>query len=487
MITYTKINWGNRIILQTYVVMFLLLSIGLNFQNSFAATKTWNGSVSSDWTDPSNWDPSGVPGTGDDVVITAPLSRYPVILSSQSISIRNIKINSGGSISISGTFTTNGNKITIDGGTFTQSGGTVSTNDMELKNGGKCNQTDGEFQISHDLRVPSGTTFNGTGGTVHFTGVAGPGADYTGNVQFYNVLIDAAADYNSDNNSDNIKIAGNFVNNNSGLTNDKGTVTFNGTSPQTIYSASTPANTKTTFGKLVISNSSGVTLLTDLGVKTSFSYSSGGYLNTDSKNFYVGGSLYNGPLPVELTSFSASVSGSTVILTWATATEVNNYGFEIERQAHISTTLSVTGWEKIGFVSGNGNSNTPKSYGFDDKSIESGKYSYRLKQIDNDGQFEYSKEIEVDLGTPETFTVSQNYPNPFNPSTVIKYKLSGSIFVTLKIYDTIGNEIATLVNEQKDAGSYEVKFDGSTLSSGMYVYQLTAGNFVITKKMILMK
>jgi hypothetical protein len=193
------------------------------------------------------------------------------------------------------------------------------------------------------------------------------------------------------------------------------------------------------------------------------------------------------PLPVELTSFSVSIIGYSVKLNWATATEVNNYGFEILRQAHTSTTLSVTGWEKIGFVNGNGNSNSPKSYGFDDKSVASGKYSYRLKQIDNDGQFEYSKEIEVDLGTPKNFELNQNYPNPFNPATVIKYQLPSSSFVTLKIYDTIGNEVATLVNEQKDSGDYEVKFDGSSLASGMYIYQLNAGEFVITKKMILLR
>jgi hypothetical protein len=190
----------------------------------------------------------------------------------------------------------------------------------------------------------------------------------------------------------------------------------------------------------------------------------------------------NNSLPVELTSFSGSVIGSTVKLIWATATEVNNYGFEILRQAQDDNE-----WIKIGFVNGNGNSNSPKSYGFDDRSVTSGKYSYRLKQIDNDGQYEYSKEIEVDLGLPDRLELTQNYPNPFNPSTVIKYQLPGSSFVTLKVYDVISNEVATLVNEQKASGNYEVKFDGSKLASGMYIYQLNAGESVITKKMILIK
>lgn len=202
---------------------------------------------------------------------------------------------------------------------------------------------------------------------------------------------------------------------------------------------------------------------------------------TLSNTFYFAATSAS-PLPVELTSFSASIIGSTVQLTWATATEVNNYGFEILRQAQDDNE-----WIKIGFVNGNGNSNSPKSYSFDDKAVQSGKHSYRLKQIDNDGQFEYSKAIEVDLGVPKKLELTQNYPNPFNPSTVIKYQLSSPEFVTLKVYDAIGNEVATLVNEQKAAGNYEVRFDGSKLASGMYVYQLNAGESVITKKMILMK
>ncbi len=208
---------------------------------------------------------------------------------------------------------------------------------MELKNGGTYNQTTGEFQISHDLKVPADTptnSFNGTGGTVHFTGAAGGGADYTGNVQFHNVLIDNGADYKSNNNADNIKVSGNFINNNPNLDNDKGTVTFNGTTQQTIFSASTPPGSKTTFGNLVISNPAGVRLLSDLGVNTSFSTNSGGYLITDVYLLYVNGLIYEGPLPVELSSFSASIIGSTVKLNWKTATEVNNYGFEIETTSH---------------------------------------------------------------------------------------------------------------------------------------------------------
>ncbi len=135
-----------------------------------------------------------------------------------------------------------------------------------------------------------------------------------------------------------------------------------------------------------------------------------------STNTFNGLGYFNDPLPVELTSFSAATIGSTIKLNWQTATEVNNYGFEVERRA---LSAERQAWEKIGFVNGNGNSNSPKDYSFVDDKVSSGKYSYRLKQIDNDGQFEYSKTINVDFNGVKKFELSQNYPNPFNPTTTI--------------------------------------------------------------------
>ncbi|HEX9252089.1 MAG TPA: T9SS type A sorting domain-containing protein, partial [Ignavibacteriaceae bacterium] len=192
-------------------------------------------------------------------------------------------------------------------------------------------------------------------------------------------------------------------------------------------------------------------------------------------------------LPVELSSFSASIVGNKVKLNWRTETEVNNYGFEIHRQAHTSTSLSVTAWEKIGFVNGNGNSNSPKSYFYEDKNVIGGKYSYRLKQIDNDGQFEYSKVIEVDLGAPKKFELSQNYPNPFNPITKIRFNLPEAGNVKLTLFNILGQELKTLVNEFKESGVYTINFDASNLNSGMYIYKLESGSFVQTRKMTLVK
>ena len=184
-------------------------------------------------------------------------------------------------------------------------------------------------------------------------------------------------------------------------------------------------------------------------------------------------------LPVELTSFNAIVKGKNVELVWNTATEVNNYGFEIEKNVSGS-------WNKIGFVEGNGTTNAPKSYNYIDANA-TGTVSYRLKQIDRDGKFEYSKTVEATVAAIKTFGLDQNYPNPFNPATVINYQLPMNSLVTLKVYDALGREVRMLVNETKKAGTYSATFNGSKLSCGIYFYTLRAGNFIATKKLTLMK
>jgi len=191
-------------------------------------------------------------------------------------------------------------------------------------------------------------------------------------------------------------------------------------------------------------------------------------------------------LPVELTSFSAATIGSTVKLSWNTATEINNYGFEVERKVG-SLQSTVGNYEKIGFVNGSGNSNSPKNYSYEDKNLSAGKYSYRLKQIDNDGQFEYSKAIEVDFNSAKKFELSQNYPNPFNPATTIRFNLPEAGNVKITLYNLLGQQIRTLVNEYKESGVHTINFDASDLNSGMYIYKIEAGSFVQTRKMTLVK
>ena len=192
-------------------------------------------------------------------------------------------------------------------------------------------------------------------------------------------------------------------------------------------------------------------------------------------------------IPVELTSFTTSVGDGNVVLNWITATELNNAGFEIQKGNHTSTLLSVTEWESIGFVNGNGTSTETHTYSFTDQNPVTGKSYYRLKQIDFDGSYEYSNVIEVNLTLPIEFSLEQNYPNPFNPITSIQYTISSKQYVQLLVYNVLGKEIAMLVNEEKPAGNYEVNFDASKLSSGVYFYQLQAGDFIEIKKMLLMK
>jgi len=195
-------------------------------------------------------------------------------------------------------------------------------------------------------------------------------------------------------------------------------------------------------------------------------------------------------VPVELTSFTAQLNDHQVVLQWQTATETNNQGFEIERMQGNDN------WERIGFVEGNGTTTEPQDYNFNDNisDIKAVSFIYRLKQVDYDGSFEYSDEIEViNSITPDKYILSQNYPNPFNPSTTIKFSLpvtqSGSegSRVTLKILNALGEEVAVLLNKELTTGSYEVEWNASELPSGIYFYQLKTEDFVETKKMTLMK
>ncbi len=203
----------------------------------------------------------------------------------------------------------------------------------------------------------------------------------------------------------------------------------------------------------------------------------------------IGAYEFDGNLPVELISFTASVIDNSVILNWRTETETNNYGFQVERKKE----KCESNWKNIGFVEGAGNSNSPKKYSFADNVTESGRYSYRLKQIDLNGTFEYSNIVEVNIGSPDKFELMQNYPNPFNPTTTIKYTIPaiGNVetlhATSLNVYNILGETIATLVNEKQAPGTYAVKFDASNLPSGVYFYTLQYGNFVATKKMILLK
>lgn len=192
------------------------------------------------------------------------------------------------------------------------------------------------------------------------------------------------------------------------------------------------------------------------------------------------------PYPVKLASFNFAVNNRNVMLNWVTEIEENNSGFEIQKTGVGSQETEI--WNKIGFVKGKGNSKEMVSYSFEDRNIQTGKYKYRLKQIDYNGNFEYFELAGVvEVGVPAKFDLSQNYPNPFNPVTKINFDIPQSGLVTLKVYDLLGKEVAIVLNEMKDAGYYTVNFDASGLSSGVYFYRLSSNDFSNVKRLVVLK
>jgi hypothetical protein len=185
-------------------------------------------------------------------------------------------------------------------------------------------------------------------------------------------------------------------------------------------------------------------------------------------------------LPVELLSFTGAYLNGRVELQWQTASETNNEGFFVERRSGNSN------WQTLGFVRGKGTTTEAQSYRFTDETAV-GAVSYRLKQVDFDGQFAYSPTIEVLAGDLTSYKLAQNYPNPFNPTTAISYQLPVASDVRLEVFDILGKKVATLVNGRQAAGAYTYTWNANTVASGVYFYRLQAGSFVATKKMMLVK
>lgn len=209
--------------------------------------------------------------------------------------------------------------------------------------------------------------------------------------------------------------------------------------------------------------------------------------NTDGNGFNMDDvSVGSQVVPVELVSFTANSVKNSVILQWMTATETNNMGFEIERKA------ANTEYSTVAFINGNGTSASSKEYSFTDAGLMSGKYSYRLKQIDFDGKFAYSNAIETEVNNPDAYYLAQNFPNPFNPSTSIEFTLRVDAKVSLRLFDALGQEVSTILSGSLATGSHKAEFNASGLNSGIYFYTIEASgidgsNFTATRKMILMK
>jgi len=217
-------------------------------------------------------------------------------------------------------------------------------------------------------------------------------------------------------------------------------------------------------------------------VSAAFAMVVGADLATLQANADLAQAKYNTQIiPVELTSFTAASVNGDVTLNWITATEINNRGFEVERSQNNSD------FRVIGFVNGYGTTTEEQHYTYLDKNVVQGKYYYRLKQLDFDGEFEYSNTVEVDVSTPLTYSLDQNYPNPFNPSTKIVYSIAEAGNVKLTVFNLLGQEITTLVNGFMEAGQYEYDFNAADLPSGSYIYKIEAAGFIQARKMLLTK
>ena len=194
----------------------------------------------------------------------------------------------------------------------------------------------------------------------------------------------------------------------------------------------------------------------------------------------------NSVLPVQLVSFTASLQGTTALLNWATATETNNAGFQIERSIDGSSV-----WVNVVFVNGAGTSSSPKAYSYEDKNLAPGKYVYRIKQIDNDGKttiYNSNALPKVDAGVSNTLQLGGNYPNPFNPSTNLQFSVPQDGYASLKVYNVLGQEVATLFSGMAKAGHYiPATFNASRLASGMYFARLQYGGKNLIQKMLMTK
>ncbi|MCF6270567.1 MAG: T9SS type A sorting domain-containing protein [Melioribacteraceae bacterium] len=193
-------------------------------------------------------------------------------------------------------------------------------------------------------------------------------------------------------------------------------------------------------------------------------------------------------VPVELVSFSGKIINNSVILNWSTATEVNNYGFDVE-----SKRTSTDKWTTIGFINGHGNSNSPKNYSYVDNSAEGGLVKYRLKQIDTDGSFEYSDEIEISFNKAYKYSLEQNHPNPFNPTTMLNYTIKSDSKVVIEIYNSLGQKVVELFSGTQSTGTHSVSWNATGYSSGTYFARFNATSlsnhetFSEIKKLLLLK
>ncbi|MEX2191318.1 MAG: T9SS type A sorting domain-containing protein, partial [Bacteroidota bacterium] len=374
---------------------------------------------------------------------------------------------------------------------------TARTSDLEILSNGILRFASGGILVVQGalLKIqPNGKIFLGDG-----TIISRSNLQFFSNGSFY-------AD------SGTLEFSGVTWENKAGSTFDAGssTVIFNGTGSQTLIINDTSSFS---FNNLIITTSGTITINGSLTVTGDCSLATGSSINVASGgSFTVEGEFQGDPnsvggagntsLPVQLTSFTVSSNRLDASLHWTTATELSNYGFEIERRriSQIPTDThrfgsendavgSATSWSQIAFVQGSGTSSSPKEYFFVDKLTTPGRYAYRLRQVDFDGTFAYSFAAEAEVGiAPNELILGSNYPNPFNPTTNIEFTLPEPGRAVLQVFNMIGQHVATLFDGPADGGRiYQVAFSASSLPTGLYFYRLEYGNQSVVKRMMLVK
>lgn len=383
------------------------------------------------------------------------------------ITVNNLSVDNSAGVTLSGDVTVNGN-LTLTNGDLDLNGHIVTLGSTALlveSTGNTVTGGSGKISVVQDLNAPVGVN------------VGGLGAMITSSADLGSTMIERHPYAGKGNGNQGINRIYNIVpTNNTGLNStlrlyyDESEL--NGISEANLQLFKSPSAADNTWGI------------------------QGGTVN-EAENYVeisgIDGFSYwtladvGAPIPVELVFFTASVNDKGVLLSWTTAAETNNYGWNVQRKRVIENQDEQT-WQKIYFVEGSGSSTSEKEYTFTDNSVTSGKYQYRLQQVDYDGTVSYSKLVEVEVELiPDKFALYQNYPNPFNPSTVIKYDVPLASFINITIYNTIGEKVAILINEQVDAGVHFVQFDASNLPSGIYIYKLTGDNISFINKMMLIK
>ena len=488
----------------------------------------WTGTVSTDWNTAGNWSKGVVPTSNDDATIPN-VTNKPIISNGNTGTARNISIQSSSSVTINGTLQIAGS--VTNNGTLTSSSGTVSfigtssqstsgmtgtintltvnnTNGVTLSNSitvtNTLNLTGGKLLLgANTLTLDINATISGTPSSSNMIVTNGSGVlkkmisanksafnftfpigDNTGTPEYSPVTLN----FTSGNFSSayvTVKVTNSKHPNNTSSTdylNRYWDITQNGITSFACDATFNylPADVNGTESNIYggVYNSSWVIL--------NQANTSGHYISGTVTSFasFTGGQI--SVMPIKLESFNSSFKNRDVTLNWITSTEINNRGFEIFRK-------SVSGdWTSIGFITGKGQENSMTSYSFNDNKLNSGKYTYRLKQIDFNGNYTYyNLNSIIEVGVPDKFIVSQNYPNPFNPSTKIDYAIPFDGKVNLVIYDMTGREVKRVFSENITAGYYTSEINIGSLASGVYIYKLTAeGNSqkqTMTKKMAIIK